>query len=453
MGVNTFGGMRIPEVRSASVLHPHPHSRFTRVGRSLVVLAGRSVRFVARLRGGGSALPGLVVERLSPHFVRNALAELPEGVILVSGTNGKTTTTKILVELLRSQGLRVFTNPSGSNFSRGIASALLGAVSLDGRLEADIAVLELDEAHGARFVREVPPRYAVLLNVHRDQLDRFAEIDSTARFLTEIADATRGALILNREDVRIASIARGLPGAKVRYFGLCGHLLGELPTDDDLHGAAGPLRSGPPADVLLTDYRGSVATFQVGGRRIDAPLRLPATYNAYNAAAALTAVRAVRHDELDVPALVEALTAVTPAFGRGEVLIVDGSPLELVLVKNPVGFRLGLASFTARGYATMIAVNDNDADGRDMSWLWDVPFGSLRSDGVAVVCGTRAHEMALRLQYDGVAVGQIEPDIPSALRSFRDGYRGAPKRIFCTYTAMLALRRAVAEDARSVLAA
>ena len=153
-------------------------------------LLGKSVRQVARLRGGGSALPGLVVEKIDPGFLGRVLGRLPYGVVAVSGTNGKTTTTKMIVEMLEAEGLRVFTNRTGSNFSRGVVAAAVAEGSWRGRLDADIAVLELDEAHAMYFIDRVPPRFTLLLNVLRDQLDRFGEIDTTARLLQRIADAT-----------------------------------------------------------------------------------------------------------------------------------------------------------------------------------------------------------------------------------------------------------------------
>ena len=168
---------------------------------------GKLVRRVSRLRGGGSALPGLVVEKIDPGFMRRTLSTLPLGVAVVSGTNGKTTTTKMVVELLEGQGLKVFTNRTGSNFTRGVAAALLGEVDWRGRLEADVAILELDEAHAVHFVNQVPPRYSLLLNVLRDQLDRFGEIDKTAQLLEHIAAKTTGTVVLNREDPRVARIA------------------------------------------------------------------------------------------------------------------------------------------------------------------------------------------------------------------------------------------------------
>ncbi|MEP7369904.1 MAG: Mur ligase family protein, partial [Dermatophilaceae bacterium] len=142
-------------------------------------MAGKAARAASRLRGGGSALPGLVVETVDPAFLTHAFVGLPRGVVVVTGTNGKTTTTKMLVAILREHGLSVFTNPTGSNFTRGVISAMLAEVPLSGRLKADIAVLELDEAHALKFAAAVRPAYSLLLNVARDQLDRFAEIDHT----------------------------------------------------------------------------------------------------------------------------------------------------------------------------------------------------------------------------------------------------------------------------------
>ncbi|GIU57316.1 Mur ligase family protein [Arthrobacter sp. NicSoilC12] len=409
---------------------------------------GKFVRRVSRLRGGGSALPGLVVEKIDPDFMRRTLSTLPLGVAVVSGTNGKTTTTKMVVELLESQGLKVFTNRTGSNFTRGVAAALLGEVDWRGRLDADVAVLELDEAHAVHFVNKVPPRYSLLLNVLRDQLDRFGEIDKTAELLQHIASRTTGTVVLNREDPRVARIAQTLVGPEVLYFGLDDSLLSTFPNDDDMRAAPGspvpatPAR--PAADVVLRRVGADDADFEYDGATVTTGMKLRGVYNIFNAAAALTLARGVsgaRGTGTDQAGLLTALSKVAPAFGRGESLVVDGLPLELVLVKNPSGFRLGLKSFPAAGYATMIAINDNYADGRDMSWLWDVEFDTLRDGGVDQLTGSRAYDMALRLQYDDVAIGAVDTDIAPALAAFIRGGEGKPKRIFCTYTAMLAIRR------------
>ncbi len=424
---------------------------------------GKLVRRVSRLRGGGSALPGLVVEKIDPGFMRRTLSTLPHGVAVVSGTNGKTTTTKMVVELLESQGLKVFTNRTGSNFTRGVAAALLGEVDWRGRLNADVAVLELDEAHAVHFVNQVPPRYCLLLNVLRDQLDRFGEIDKTAQLLQHIASKTTGTVVLNREDPRVARIAETLKaeppksgthtGPDVLYFGLDDSLLSTFPNDDEMRAAPGspvpPAPAKPHADVVLRRVGAADADFEYDGVTATTAMKLRGVYNIFNAAAALTLARAIAAGDpvpgktavVDNEGLLKALAEVAPAFGRGESLVVDGLPLDLILVKNPSGFRLGLKSFPAAGYATMIAINDNYADGRDMSWLWDVEFDTLREAGVDQLSGSRAYDMALRLQYDDVAIGAVDTDIAPALAAFISGARDKPKRVFCTYTAMLAIRR------------
>ncbi|MCB1274430.1 MAG: DUF1727 domain-containing protein, partial [Leucobacter sp.] len=382
------------------------------------------------------------------------------------GTNGKTTTTKMIVELLEAQGLRVFTNRTGSNFTRGIIAAALAECSLGGRLGADIAVLELDEAHAMHFIARVKPDTTLLLNVLRDQLDRFGEIDTTAKLLQRLADATTGTLVVNREDPLIAAIGERTReradaaggGPSVVAYGLSGPLRALFPSDDAFHGGDGAstAHTEVPADVTLTELGDHRAVFEIDGARYETPLKLEGLYNTFNAAAALATARVslgwagsapgchAQDPASGTARLIAALAGVRPAFGRGEQLHLDGQPLELVLVKNPAGFRLGLASFDPAGVAAMIAINDQYADGRDMSWLWDVDFGSLAAGGVDTVSGVRAWDMALRLEHDEVKVAVVEEDLERALKGFRERTPGVPRRIFCTYTAMLALRKELA---------
>ncbi len=437
-------------------------------------LVGKSVRQVARLRGGGSALPGLVVEKIDPGYLSRTLGRLPYGVVAVSGTNGKTTTTKMIVEILEACGLTVFTNRTGSNFSRGVVAAAVAESSWSGKLDADIAVLELDEAHAMYFIDRVPPRFTMLLNVLRDQLDRFGEIDTTAKLLQRIADATTEGLVVNREDPLIRAIGertreRGAAGGgavEVRQFGLSDDLLATFPSDDDFHAVAATAEAEahaaagsavrPAADVTLIELGDHEAVFRIDGQDHRTTLKLEGLYNTFNAAAALATVRQIlaagplpggqaAATSADTEAILSALSQVRPAFGRGEQLELDGQPLELVLVKNPAGFRLGLASFEAAGVGAMIAINDQYADGRDMSWLWDVDFTSLADSGVATVSGTRAWDMALRLEHDDVPVHAVEEDLGRALTLFREQTPDQPRRIYCTYTAMLELRRALSD--------
>jgi UDP-N-acetylmuramyl tripeptide synthase len=413
-------------------------------------LVGKGIKKLMRLRGGGSALPGLVVEKLDPDFLRRALSDLEHGVVVISGTNGKTTTTKMVTQLLRAHGMRVFTNPSGSNFTRGIVASLIDKVDDDGKLDADVAVIELDEAHAVHFVRSVKPRYSLILNVLRDQLDRFGEIDHTAKLLQKVVDATQRGVVLNREDSLVRALAPGRDDTrKVQYFGLSPELRKLFPSDAELHGGVTASETVPTPhrdDVILSKMKGRRATFSFGAKaQKPVELKIDGVYNVLNAAGALALARmvcAAGPDESS--ALLSELSAVKPAFGRGEAIEIDGEPLEIVLVKNPSGFRLALTSYADAPAATMIAINDNYADGRDMSWLWDVPFDSLKP-GVAMVSGIRAYDMALRLQYDLVDVSHVIPDLSAALDKFI-AHSSGKRRIYCTYTAMLAIRRELAKN-------
>ena len=479
---------------------------------TLTLALGHGARAASRLRGsGGSAFPGLVMEKADPHFMARALAPLPYGVVLVSGTNGKTTTTRMVVELLRGQGLKVFTNPTGSNFTRGVVAALLGAMPLNGRLDADVAVLELDEAHATHFVRTVKPRAALLLNVMRDQLDRFGEIDYTASLLHKVARATTGTVVLNADDPRLAAPSfRADLRADVRGFAVSPQLRSVFLSDDELHDSLDgctlgqpkketetapaaktepateapldsvkePGRGEPdavaaespakpaekpaqPLEIVATleEMMGRHAVIDLAGHRHEVDFAIPGAHNILNATAAMGLVKELLGERTDEQALAASAAKVTAAFGRGELLSIDGQEVELGLVKNPAGFRMSLLSAAAvrsqQPPLIMIAINDQYADGRDMSWLWDVDFTPLKQAGVSIVTGVRATDMALRLSYDDVAVGKVEADLSQALAQLvklsREQHR--PIRILSTYTAMLELRSLLASytDVEEVL--
>ena len=408
---------------------------------------GKSVRHVSRLRGGGSALPGLVVEKLDPNYLKKSLANLPFGVVVISGTNGKTTTTKIVVELLESAGLKVFTNKTGSNFTRGVIASMLAENNISGKIKADIAVLELDEAHAIHFINQVQPRYSLLLNVMRDQLDRFGEVDYTASLLEKIAQKTTEKVITNREDTRLVQFTDKIDKNKLDLFGLAPSLKDKFPNDDELYGDS--TSSNLPVSVELSSakkHKASFTFYDYDSKKsptkntYSTSLKLEGIYNIFNATAALALVREILNNKISNEELVNNLGEIEPAFGRGETIMVNDTPLELVLVKNPAGFQLGLNSFSPKGYNTMIALNDAHADGRDLSWLWDVNFNLLKKGNVEMLSGIRAYDMALRLSYDDIPFKHTETDLKTALEKFLENSNGTPKRIFCSYTAMLEIR-------------
>jgi len=394
------------------------------------IIAGKLTRLVSHIKGNGSALPGYVVERLSPDFIK-FLSDLPNGVIVVSGTNGKTTTTKIITEILHAGGLRVFTNDTGSNFVRGIISSALPHMSITGKFPFDIAVLELDEAHAVRFCEQVKPTYSLLLNVARDQLDRFGEVDHVASLLNLVAQNTTQAVIINREDPRLMRIQT----THNVYFGLSQDLKSQFPSDVDQR----DINSDEPQPdaTILRKIDGKSATYVIDGKAHAVDLKLRGIYNAYNAAGAIAVIRRAL-PSMGVDDILKALSEVTSAYGRGETITFDGKQIEIFLVKNPAAFQLSLTSFADNRHDFFIAINDNISDGRDVSWLWDVDFRDLPP--VITTSGTRAADMALRLQYDEVKTLHIETDIKTALQHTLDKAQ-KPIRIFATYSAMMELRK------------
>ncbi len=409
----------------------------------LAVWLGKLILLALRLVGRrGNALPGLVVEKVFPGYLAHAMAALPEGVVVVSGTNGKTTTTKMIATVL-SERFRVLTNETGSNFVRGAITASIEHASWTGRLPYDVAVFELDEAWAVRFVGQVAPQRTVLLNVMRDQLDRFGEIDTTAAMLGRVAAATTGHLVLNRDDERIAALA-ARTSAQVSYYGVAAALRDSFPNDEELYG--GPVHvSGLAAQVELQALPGpgrAAPTLRIGHADHEVLLRAEGPHNAQNVcgAAALALTFGLSTDEV-----LTGIAKVSPAFGRGQTFTVDGRRVVLHLVKNPAGFRQTLRTLdvdaTDPPQAVVVAINDDYADGRDVSWLWDVDFAPLRALPVRhSTAGTRAADMALRLRYDDIEVEEIEPDLETGVRA---AVAAAPPDarvvVLSTYTAMWSL--------------
>ncbi len=408
----------------------------------LGTLTGKFIRLLLKFRPeGGQALPGLVIEGLFPSYLPSMLGKLPEGVVIITGTNGKTTTTKMVVEILQANGKKVLTNSTGSNLTRGIVSALSQQATWLGRLKLDIAVLEVDEATARLLIRAVRPRWVLGLNVSRDQLDRYGEVDTVAGYVgAAMAEATEG-VITNAGDPHLLKIAQKLAAGKKKiiYFGAAASLRRFFPSDYELAAVnqkpAGKL-GAKTVNVVLEAFSGQNVTYRIEGQNYKAGLLLSGQHNFLNGAAALALCRQVLPG---VPAeeLVAQLAKVSLAFGRGEKYRLGDTDIELVLVKNPASFTQALLSYGSAQSSLMIAINDNLADGRDVSWLWDVDFHPLRGRTVAVTSGSRAADMALRLSYDDITVQTVEPRLITALKILA-GQPG-PRVVLTTYTAMLQL--------------
>jgi UDP-N-acetylmuramyl tripeptide synthase len=401
------------------------------------------------------------------------VGKIPRGVILVTGTNGKTTTTHIITSLLEGQGLKVFTNSTGSNFTRGIISELLGRASIFGSPKADVAVLELDEAYGVHFTKLIKPRVSVFLNVMRDQLDRFGELDYTTSLLAKIAQNTTETVILNRDDNYIMKLENELPDAlEVRYFGASEHLHSYFVNDDDLYAAETASANGaerqefaqslyasaqsnvidtqkpPRHTTTLTEIDASfgVATYNINGFKTVINMKLKGVHNLLNAAAALSAATKAMGNDLQGNALIDAMRSTETAFGRGESIVYKDEEYELILVKNPSGFHLALASFEPDEKPVLILINDEYADGRDVSWLYDVDFSVLKdklstSGGKVPVMigGKRGYDLTLKFAYTDNPVYATNSAIPGAFTTLTE-IKAPKKRIYATYTAMLQIR-------------
>jgi lipid II isoglutaminyl synthase (glutamine-hydrolysing) len=417
-------------------------------------------------RGGGTTLPGKLLWKLDPAAIDLLAARLPQGSVLVSATNGKTTTSAMVAEILRPS-VRVAHNASGANLVSGIASTLLAA------RQAELGLFEVDEAALPEVARRIRPKAVLLGNLFRDQLDRYGELEIVAaRWRDAVSTLPETRLVLNGDDPQIGALAR--PGSLV--FGLDDPSQAR-PALQHAADSTHCVRCGTPYDYTaayvghLGDYRcpncgnsrppldlaaraielhgldGTSFTLAAPGGEARVELALPGLYNVYNAlaAAALTCALGVPVEEIAA-----GLQRFGAVFGRFEHISVGEKRLLMLLIKNPAGANEAVRTLVeaAPPAVAVVALNDAIADGRDVSWIWDVDFEPLMAGlDRLVATGTRAAELALRFAYGGLARDRIDV-VPSLERALDRGLEltpdGSELTILPTYTAMLALRRIVA---------
>lgn len=379
------------------------------------ILIGRIVRMLARWRkpGGGSAVPGLVVNKIAPGFLARTLNGFPEGLVIVTGSSGKSTITKMLVAVLRAHGKTVFTNPSTANISQGLTSALLEQASLTGHVDGDIAVLEMDEGHGAYIAGSLTPRVVTLTNVMVDQIDRFHDSEMVQAMLAKIAARATEAVVLNADDQYLQDLAGGVPSpVRVDRFGVTAEVLEANPRGlGYAQTAADRLPRG--GGILVTRVSGRQADISLpeGDYTVGLPAR--GTHYAVDAATALSAARAALGEAFRPDLAVAAVSTIPAVFGRGEVVSVRGRQVEFVLVQNPASFQLNVDSIEPGTDQILIAIG---SDVRDPSYFWPVTTSGLGR--VLIASGSKAHEIALQLAYDDVEVDRVEPDLGRALDDF-----------------------------------
>lgn len=382
------------------------------------ILLGRAARVAARLRkpGGGSAVPGLVVNRVAPGFLRSVLGGFRDGLVVVTGSSGKSTTTKMLVALLEAHGLRVFTNPSTANISQGLSSALLERVRLNGAIDADLAVLEMDEGHGALVAPQLSPRLVLLTNVMTDQIDRFFDSEKVVAFLSTIARRAGEIVVTNGDDAMLEQLVAALPArVRIERFGVSGAVLAEQPRGlGYTRTAASRLSGGTRVEAAA----GRTATIEVGGTALTVNLPAKGVHYAVDAAAALAAARELLGDRFDPELATETIGTLAPVFARGEITTVrapSGAEVEVefVLVQNPASFQLNVDAVDEGLDQVLVAMG---SDVRDPGYFW--PVDARRIGRACLVSGSKAAEIALQLVYQGVGVDAVEPDIPTAIDAF-----------------------------------
>ena len=480
------------------------------------VAAGKASALATRLlgRGGGTALPGLVAHTVYPRVLRDLTSQLPEGTVMVTGTNGKTTTSRMLGSILEAAGLQPLHNRSGSNLERGLISTMVDAATPIGGLpqEMRVGLFEVDEATVPAVLPSVRPRVAVFNNLFRDQLDRYGEIDTVySRWRAALPRLSpRSTLVLNADDPAVADLAH-TPGVRSRIFTFGiddpSYALEALPPAADSitcpscgsrleyslillshlgHwrcAECGLARVKPDVaatHVLLNGTEGTELCLRTPAGELALTLKVPGLYNVYNGLAAVSAALAMG---VPMEKIKEGVESFTAAFGRIERVAVpgsDGKSLLLALVKNPVGFNEVLrmlfpASERRVGYTPegereileeapaqaggkvqprhlLIIINDLTADGRDVSWLWDVDFELLTatsgSMGWVYTSGIRSGDMAVRLKYAGLdpSIVKVEGDMAKALDAALRGLPPGETLYVCpTYTAMLAFRKMLHE--------
>ncbi len=449
--------------------------------RAAATIAGKAALQLSRRLGvgGGTQLPGVVARRIAPDVLQALASSLTDGVMLITGTNGKTTTARMMATIFKANGRRVLHNRAGANLITGLTATAVAGADLFGRLHSDMGLFETDEAHVPAAIHETQPRVVLILNLFRDQLDRYGEVDTIARKWRAALDTlpSSSTVVLNADDPAVAYLGHGLH-CKVLYYGLqdkrhgtnevqhmadsqfCRRCGTAYMYDVVFYGHVGHYHcpncglTRPTPDLrlerlTLSGVAGSQLVITDAEGAFDVRLPVPGLYNALNALAAAAAAIAL---EIAPATIRNALESFTAAFGRIERIPIAGRDVLMALIKNPVG-----ASETVRMIAgsqepgtanselhLLIVINDKIADGTDVSWLWDANFEQLAGRvGHVVVSGTRAEDMAVRLKYAGVAVDRIEvvPQLDQALdRMLLNSPQDQSLYLLPTYTAMLELR-------------
>jgi UDP-N-acetylmuramyl tripeptide synthase len=431
-----------------------------RLRLAFAVSVAKSVTFGVRsLRlGAASVLPGSIARRIEPQLLQLLSQQVKNGVILIAGTNGKTTTALFLCEILQRKGYRVAHNSTGANLENGLMTALMENSNLLGTLDVDYAILEVDENIVPLVLAPIKPKLILCLNLFRDQLDRYGEVDTISKRWTKaIATLPSQTLVVaNADDPTICYLGQQLSQQKVSFFGLNEpeNYLEAIPHAVDSIYCP---KCGHALDYkgVYLSHMGEYSCPSCGFSRSQPTLDssewqqiLVGLYNKYNTLAAATAAKELGVDEATIR---ETIPNFQAAFGRAEELKINGKNVRILLSKNPVGTNETIRVVTqSSDTTTLLVLNDKSQDGEDVSWIWDVDTEKLvERGGTLVVSGDRAYDMALRLRYSESSPQTnfnliVEENLRQAINTALERTPiNETLHILPTYTAMLDVREAL----------
>ncbi|WP_375473293.1 MurT ligase domain-containing protein [uncultured Nostoc sp.] len=427
-----------------------------RLRLGFAVSVAKSVTFIVRsLRlGAASVLPGSIARRIEPRLLQLLSRQVKNGVILIAGTNGKTTTALLLCTILERKGFRITHNSTGANLENGLMTALLESTNLLGTLNTDYAILEVDENIVPRVLTPLQPRIILCLNLFRDQLDRYGEVDTISKRWTKVISTLppETVVIPNADDPTLSNLGQQLP-QRVLFFGLNEpeHYLEAIPHAVDSIYCPKCGHSLDYKGVYLS-HLGDFTCPKCGFSKSKPTLEsnewsqiLVGLYNKYNTLAAATAAIELGVDEVTIRDTINNFQA---AFGRAEDLVINGKRVRILLSKNPVGTNETIRVVTqSTDKTTLLVLNDRTPDGTDVSWIWDVDTEKLvERGGTLVVSGDRIYDMALRLRYSQKSPESnlnliVEEDLRQAIATALEHTpENETLHILPTYSAMLEVR-------------
>ncbi|MDB9305443.1 Mur ligase family protein [Nodularia spumigena CS-591/12] len=427
-----------------------------RLRLGFAVSVAKSVTFIVRLLrlGAASVLPGSIARRIEPRLLELLSQQVKNGVILIAGTNGKTTTALLLCTILERQGYRIAHNSTGANLENGLMTALIENTTLLGTLNVDYAILEVDENIVPRVLKPLQPRIILCLNLFRDQLDRYGEVDSISKRWTKVISTLplETVVIPNADDPTLSYLGQQLP-QKVLFFGMNEpeHYLEAIPHAVDSIYCPSCGHSLDYQGVYLS-HLGDFTCPQCGFSKSKPTLEssewsqiLVGLYNKYNTLAAVTAAKELGVEEAIIR---DAVNNFQAAFGRAEDLVINNKRVRILLSKNPVGTNETIRVVTeSSDKTTLLVLNDRTPDGTDVSWIWDVDTEKLvQRGGTLVVSGDRVYDMALRLRYSENAGEStlnliVEEDLRQAIATaLKHTPENETLHILPTYSAMLEVR-------------